>query len=101
MCIFSGHPVVCPYGIVDETHTAIIEMSGAAGAVIGGTATDTDNKMPAAVLDCIFDDFAYTVSGGVQRGVQGCSAIYGPQKGATSTMILQMDKWLSWHCRYA
>ena len=23
--------------------------------------------MPAAVLDCIFDDFAYTVSGGVQR----------------------------------
>ena len=36
-------------------------------AVIGGTATDTDNKMPAAVLDCIFDDFAYTVSGGVQR----------------------------------
>lgn len=27
----SGHPVVCPYGIVDETHTAIIEMSGAAG----------------------------------------------------------------------
>ena len=26
----SGHPVVCPYGIVDETHTAIIEMSGAA-----------------------------------------------------------------------
>lgn len=27
----SGHPVVCPYGIVDETHTAIIEMSSAAG----------------------------------------------------------------------
>lgn len=27
----SDHPVVCPYGIVDETHTAIIEMSGAAG----------------------------------------------------------------------
>ncbi|OKY90882.1 MAG: hypothetical protein BHV61_07380 [Collinsella sp. 60_9] len=30
----SGHPVVCPYGIVDETHTAIIEMSGAAGITL-------------------------------------------------------------------
>lgn len=28
-------------------------------------------------------------------GEQGCSAIYGPQKGATPSMILQMDKWLA------
>lgn len=27
-------------------------------------------------------------------GEQGCSAIYGPQKGATPAMIAQMDKWL-------
>lgn len=27
-------------------------------------------------------------------GEQGCSAIFGPQKGATPAMILQMDKWL-------
>ena len=26
-------------------------------------------------------------------GEQGCSAIFGPQKGATPTMIMQMDKW--------
>ncbi|MBP3914183.1 MAG: glycerate kinase [Lachnospiraceae bacterium] len=28
-------------------------------------------------------------------GDRGCSAIYGPQKGATPSMILQMDKWLA------
>lgn len=28
-------------------------------------------------------------------GDQGCSAVYGPQKGADSTMITQMDQWLS------
>lgn len=27
-------------------------------------------------------------------GENGCSAIYGPQKGATPSMIMQMDKWL-------
>ncbi len=27
-------------------------------------------------------------------GENGCSAVFGPQKGATSTMIAQMDKWL-------
>ncbi len=27
-------------------------------------------------------------------GKQGCSAVYGPQKGATPSMIMQMDKWL-------
>lgn len=30
-------------------------------------------------------------------GEQGCSAIFGPQKGATPTMIMQMDKWLVYY----
>lgn len=30
-------------------------------------------------------------------GEQGSSAIYGPQKGATPTMIMQMDKWLAYY----
>ncbi|MDO5099970.1 MAG: glycerate kinase [Eubacteriales bacterium] len=30
-------------------------------------------------------------------GEQGCSAIFGPQKGATPTMIMQMDKWLAYY----
>ncbi len=28
-------------------------------------------------------------------GEQGCSAVYGPQKGATPAMIADMDKWLA------
>lgn len=28
-------------------------------------------------------------------GEKGCSAIFGPQKGATPSMILQMDQWLN------
>jgi glycerate kinase len=28
-------------------------------------------------------------------GEKGCSAIFGPQKGATPSMILEMDKWLA------
>ena len=28
-------------------------------------------------------------------GPQGCSAVFGPQKGATPTMIMRMDRWLS------
>ena len=34
-------------------------------------------------------------------GDQGCSAIYGPQKGATPSMILQMDKWLGAYAELA
>ncbi|NCB99109.1 MAG: glycerate kinase [Clostridia bacterium] len=30
-------------------------------------------------------------------GEQGSGAIYGPQKGATPTMIMQMDKWLAYY----
>ena len=34
-------------------------------------------------------------------GEKGCSAIYGPQKGATPSMILQMDKWLADYAKLA
>ena len=165
----SGHPVVCPYGIVDETHTAIIEMSSAAGITqvsgeeknplntttygvgevikdaiqngcrhfivgIGGSATNdggvgmlqalgfgfldkngnqirfgakgledlesitTDHVLP-ELKECTFR-IACDVSNPL-CGEQGCSAIYGPQKGATSTMILQMDKWLAYYAALA
>lgn len=30
-------------------------------------------------------------------GEQGCSAVFGPQKGATPSMIMQMDKWLAYY----
>lgn len=34
-------------------------------------------------------------------GEKGCSAIYGPQKGATSEMIVQMDHWLDAYAQLA
>lgn len=34
-------------------------------------------------------------------GEQGCSAIFGPQKGATKEMVKQMDQWLSDYAKIA
>lgn len=155
--------VVCPYGIVEETSTGIIEMSGAAGITqvsgaeknplhtttfgvgevikdainkgcrhfvvgIGGSATNdggvgmlqalgfgfldedgnqvapgaeglkalkkitTDNVLP-ELKNCTFR-IACDVTNPL-CGETGCSAIYGPQKGATPEMIKDMDQWMA------
>jgi glycerate kinase len=157
-----GRPVTCTYGIVEDTKTAVIEMSGAAGITlvpdaekdplntttygvgevikdamqkgcrrfivgIGGSATNdggvgmlqalgfgfldqngnpiaygakglkdlvsiTDDHVLAALKDCTFRiacDVTNTLC-----GPQGCSSIFGPQKGATSESIMEMDAWL-------
>jgi glycerate kinase len=34
-------------------------------------------------------------------GTEGCSAVYGPQKGATPSMIMDMDKWLNYYAATA
>ena len=157
-----GKPVECLYGILEESKTAIVEMSGAAGITlvpsqerdpmntttygvgevikdaigkgcrhfivgIGGSATNdggvgmlqalgygmlsangtpvafgakglqelveiTDTNVIPELKDCTFR-IACDVTNPL-CGDQGASAIYGPQKGATPAMILQMDKWL-------
>ena len=160
-----GDSVEAAYGIIDETRTAIIEMSAAAGITliseqdrnpmntttygvgemiadairkgcrnfivgIGGSATndggigmlqalgysflDADqNPVPfgakgLSVLETISDehvipqlkDCHFKIACDVTNtlcGEQGCSAIFGPQKGATPTMIMQMDKWLAYY----
>ena len=165
----SGHPVVCPYGIVDETHTAIIEMSSAAGITqvsgeeknplntttygvgevikdaiqngcrhfivgIGGSATNdggvgmlqalgfgfmNKNGQPVPFgargleeLETITDTYVipelkeceFRIACDVTNtlcGEQGASAVYGPQKGATPSMIMQMDKWLAYYAALA
>ena len=158
-----GTPVDCGYGIIDETKTAVIEMSGAAGITlvpeekrnplhtttygvgevikdaiskgcrrfiigIGGSATNdggvgmlqalgfgfldsegnqvpfgakgleqlekiTDTDVIPELSECEFR-IACDVTN-VLCGEMGCSAVYGPQKGATPSMIMQMDKWLA------
>lgn len=157
-----GRPVDSVYGILEESRTAIIEMSSAAGITlisekernplltttygvgemirdaiekgcrhfiigIGGSSTNdggigmlqalgfgildqygkpvcfgasglehlariTDIHVMPELKDCTFR-IACDVTNPL-CGEQGCSAIFGPQKGASPAMILQMDKWL-------
>lgn len=162
-----GNAVEAAYGIIDETKTAIIEMSAAAGITlvpeqdrnplntttygvgelisdaidkgcrnfivgIGGSATNdggigmlqalgyrfldaNGNLVPfgakgLSVLEAISDaqvipelkECRFQIACDVTNtlcGEQGCSTIYGPQKGATPSMVLQMDKWLSHYAR--
>lgn len=157
-----GLPVHCTYGIIRDTKTAVLEMSGAAGITlipdekknplhtttygvgevikdaiskgcrrfivgIGGSATndggvgmlqalgygfldEKGKQIPFGakgleMLDSITDDgilpelakcqfkIACDVTN-ILCGKTGCSAVYGPQKGATPEMIRQMDQWL-------
>nr|MCR5467423.1 glycerate kinase [Lachnospiraceae bacterium] len=157
-----GKPVECAYGIIRETKTAVIEMSGAAGITlaprnelnpldattygvgevikdaiekgcrrfivgIGGSATNdggvgmlqalgygfldkdgkqidrgakglkeleeiTDEDVLPALKECKFM-VACDVTNPL-CGSEGCSAVYGHQKGATPAMIEDMDEWL-------
>lgn len=164
-----GSPVNCAYGIIKESMTAVIEMSGAAGITlvqkknlnpldattygvgevikdaiakgcrrfivgIGGSATndggvgmlqalgygflDASGKQIAfgakglKDLETITDDYVipelkdceFIVACDVTNtlcGTEGCSAVYGPQKGATPAMIMDMDKWLGYYAAIA
>ena len=164
-----GETVVCEYGIIAETKTAVIEMSGAAGITlvpdakknplytttygvgevirdaiekgcrrfivgIGGSATNdggigmlqalgygflnkdgqqvpfgaiglkeletiTDTYVLPELAECEFK-IACDVTNPL-FGVNGCSAVYGTQKGANPSMIMEMDKWLRYYAALA
>lgn len=164
-----GDPVVCTYGILPATATAVLEMSGAAGLPlvpegrrnplytttygvgeviqdaiekgcrrflvgIGGSAT---NDGGVGMLQALGYGFWDAPGRPIQRGAQGlahlaritcdqvlpqlaecefrvacdvtnvlcgpqgCSAVYGPQKGATPEMVADMDRWLSHYAQLA
>ncbi len=59
----------------------------------------TDSGVLPELKDCSFK-IACDVTNPL-CGEKGCSAIYGPQKGATPSMILQMDKWLADYAKLA
>jgi len=158
-----GDAVDCMYGIVEKSHTAIIEMSGAAGITLipasarnplatttygvgevirdainkgcrrfvvglGGSVTnDAGVGMLQALGFQFLDENGQQVPGGaaglaqVRRvdvdhampeleecsfrvacdvtnplcGELGCSAVFGPQKGATPQMVADMDGWIA------
>ena len=59
----------------------------------------TDEKVIPELADCTFRvacDVTNTLCGD-----QGCSAVFGPQKGADPGMIMQMDKWLAYYATLA
>lgn len=164
-----GTSVKCQYGIITESRTGIIEMSGAAGITlvpdnlrnpmntttygvgeiicdaikkgcrhfiigIGGSATNdggigmlqalgygildrdgnpvsccgkgladiakitNDNVLP-ELSQCTFR-IACDVTNPL-CGDNGCSAVYGPQKGASPDMVCKMDKWLAHFAKVA
>ena len=164
-----GTPVICEYGIIEASGTAVIEMAGAAGITlvpdekrnplytttygvgevirdavkkgcrrfiigIGGSATNDggvgmlqalgydfldkdgnqikhgaiglkdlvqikDDKAIPELKDCEFH-IACDVTNPL-CGEQGCSVIFGPQKGATEQMIKDMDHWLADYAKIA
>ena len=164
-----GAPVLCHYGIIEKTKTAIIEMSGAAGITlvpvsernplftttfgvgevirdaiekscrhfiigIGGSATnDGGTGMLQALGFSLFDGNGAPIRSGALGlkdlafiddknalpelknctfriacdvtnplcGEKGCSAVFGPQKGADEAMIREMDQWLAHYAALA
>lgn len=79
------------YGILDKAGNQV--PFGAKGLKEIEKITD-DHVIP-ELADCTFRiacDVTNTLC-----GEQGCSAIFGPQKGATPTIIMQMDKWLAYY----
>lgn len=59
----------------------------------------TDDHVIPELAECEFK-IACDVTN-ILCGENGCSAVYGPQKGATPSMITQMDKWLEHYASLA
>ena len=154
-----GEWVVCEYGIIAVTKTAVIEMSGAAGITlvpdakknplytttygvgevirdaiekgcrrfivgIGGSATNDGGigmlqalgygflnkdgqQVPFGAIglkELELAECEFKIACDVTNplcGENGCSAVYGPQKGANPSMIMEMDKWLRYYAALA
>ena len=79
------------YGFLDKSGKQI--PFGAKG--LKDLETITDDYVIPELKDCEFK-VACDVTNPL-CGTEGCSAVYGPQKGATPSMIMDMDKWLSYY----
>lgn len=83
------------YGFLDKSGNQV--SFGAKGLAELEQITN-DNVIP-ELAECTFKvacDVTNTLC-----GEHGCSAVFGPQKGATPTMIMQMDKWLAYYAALA
>ena len=59
---------------------------------------ETEHVVP-GLKECEFHIACDVIN--VLCGEQGCSAVYGPQKGAAPSMIRQMDEWMKEYARIA
>ena len=81
------------YGMLDKDGKQVA--FGAKG--LENLETITDNFVISELKECTFR-IACDVTNPL-CGESGCSAVFGPQKGADSTMILQMDQWLKHYAK--
>ena len=81
------------YGILDKDGNQVA--FGAKG--LKEIKTITDDNVISELKDCTFR-VACDVTNPL-CGEMGCSAVFGPQKGADSAMIFQMDQWLSHYAK--
>ncbi len=81
------------YGMLDKDGKQV--SLGAKG--LSELVSITDDHVLPELKECSFR-VACDVTN-VLCGKQGCSAIFGPQKGATPQMIEQMDQWLSHYAK--
>ena len=81
------------YGMLDKEGRQV--SFGAKG--LKDLAVITDDQVIPELKECDFR-VACDVTN-VLCGKQGCSAIFGPQKGATPEMIEEMDQWLSHYAK--
>ena len=79
------------YGFLDKSGNQVA--FGAKG--LRDLETITDTNVISELKDCRFH-IACDVTNPL-CGDNGCSAVYGPQKGADASMIMNMDKWLSYY----
>lgn len=64
---------------------------------LGGKALESIKEIRTEKALAALEDCTFCIACDVKNplcGEQGCSAVYGPQKGATPEMIKEMDKWL-------
>lgn len=76
------------YGVLDKEGKQV--PYGAAG--LRRLAAITEDSVIPELKECSFR-VACDVTNPL-CGAQGCSAVFGPQKGADSAMVMQMDRWL-------
>ncbi len=83
------------YGLLDQQGKQV--PFGAKGLEL--IAAITDAHVPTVLKECTFRIACDVTT--ILCGQNGCSAVFGPQKGATAAMIAQMDKGLSHYAALA